>query len=88
MAACGGSGDRDGISASRCTRRRGRMLLPELDAIDQNPVDVSLLAEVMCPHVEQAAEVCAEEADRFLTEGFRTVAVLPPRPVTLGFIRV
>jgi 2-phosphoglycerate kinase len=39
-----------------------RRVLPELDAIDQDPVDASLLAEVMYPHVEQAAEVCAEEA--------------------------
>jgi hypothetical protein len=31
-----------------------RRVLPELDAIDQDPVDASLLAEVMYPHVEQA----------------------------------
>ena len=35
-----------------------RRVLPKLDAIDQNPVDASLLAEFMYPHVEQAAE-CA-----------------------------
>jgi predicted kinase len=40
-----------------------RRVLPELDAIDQDPVDASLLAEFMYPHVEQAAEVCAEEAE-------------------------
>jgi hypothetical protein len=47
-----------------------RRVLPELDAIDQDPVDAVLLAELTYPHVEQAAEVCAEEADCFLTEGF------------------
>jgi hypothetical protein len=47
-----------------------RRVLPELDAIDQDPVDASLLAEVMYPHIEQAAEVCTEEADCFLIEGF------------------
>jgi hypothetical protein len=47
-----------------------RRVLPELDAIDQDPVDASLLAEFMYPHVEQAAEVCAEEAESFLIEGF------------------
>jgi hypothetical protein len=47
-----------------------RRVLPELDAIDQDPVDASLLAEFMYPHIEQAAEVCAEEAECFLIEGF------------------
>src|SRR6266545_5281191 len=47
-----------------------RRVLPELDAIDQDPVDPSRLAEFMYPHVEQAAEVCVEEADCFLIEGF------------------
>jgi hypothetical protein len=47
-----------------------RRVLPELDAIDQDPVDASVLAEFMYPHVEQAAEVCVEEAERFLIEGF------------------
>src|SRR5215470_10705138 len=47
-----------------------RRVLPELDAIDQDPVDASLLADFMYPHVEQAAEVCAEEAECFLIEGF------------------
>src|SRR6266511_5201007 len=51
----------------------------ELDAIDQDPVDVSLLAEAMYPHVEQAAEVCAEEADRFLIEGFELAPCYPAR---------
>jgi len=51
----------------------------ELDAIDQDPVDVSLLAEAMYPHVEQAAEVCAEEADRFLIEGFELAPSYPAR---------
>jgi hypothetical protein len=56
-----------------------RRVLPELDAIDQDPVDASLLAEVMYPHVEQAAEVCAEEADRFLIEGFELAPSYPAR---------
>jgi hypothetical protein len=47
-----------------------RRVLPELEAIDHDPVDAWRLAEVMYPHVEQAAEVCAEEADCFLIEGF------------------
>lgn len=47
-----------------------RRVLPELDAIDQDPVDASRLAEFMYPHIEQAAEVCTEEAERFLIEGF------------------
>jgi predicted kinase len=34
-----------------------RRVLPQLDAIDQDPVDASLLAEFMYPHIEQAAEV-------------------------------
>ena len=47
-----------------------RRVLPQLDAIDQDPVDASLLAEFMYPHIEQAAEVCVEEAECFLIEGF------------------
>jgi hypothetical protein len=47
-----------------------RRVLPELDAIDQDPVDALLLAEFMYPHIEQAAEVCVEEAACFLIEGF------------------
>jgi hypothetical protein len=47
-----------------------RRVLPQLDAIDQDPVDAMLLAEFMYPHVEQAAEVCVEEAECFLIEGF------------------
>jgi hypothetical protein len=47
-----------------------RRVLPELDAIDQDPVDAWRLAEFMYPHIEQAAEVCVEEAAGFLIEGF------------------
>jgi predicted kinase len=47
-----------------------RRVLPDLDALDQDPLDAALLAAFMYPHVEQAAEVCAEEADTFLIEGF------------------
>ncbi len=56
-----------------------RRVLPELDAIDQDPVDAWLLAEFMYPHVEQAAEVCAEEAERFLIEGFEPSPSYPAR---------
>jgi hypothetical protein len=47
-----------------------RRVLPELDAVDQDPVDAARLAELMYPHIQQAAEVCVEEAEQFLTEGF------------------
>src|SRR6266571_526704 len=56
-----------------------RRVLPELDAIDQDPVDAHLLAEFLYPHVEQAAEVCAEEAERFLIEGFELSPSYPAR---------
>jgi hypothetical protein len=54
-------------------------VLPQLDAIDQDPVDASLLAECMYPHIETAAEVCAEESQRFLIEGFEVSASYPAR---------
>jgi predicted kinase len=47
-----------------------RRVLPDLDALDQDPVDAALLAAFMYPHIEQAAEVCVEEAETFLIEGF------------------
>ena len=56
-----------------------RRVAPEVDAIDQDPVDAPALAEVMYPHVEQAAEVCAEEANRFLIEGFELAPSYPRR---------
>jgi 2-phosphoglycerate kinase len=56
-----------------------RRVVPELDAVDQDPVDAGRLAEVMYPHIEQAAEVCAEEADRFLIEGFELAPSYPAR---------
>lgn len=56
-----------------------RHVLPELDAIDQDPVDASLLAECMYPHIEKAAEVCIEENERFLIEGFELSASYPAR---------
>src|SRR6266487_3035151 len=56
-----------------------RRVLPELDAIDQEPVDASLLSEFMYPHIEQAAEVCAEENERFLIEGFELSVSYPTR---------
>jgi len=42
-----------------------RRVLPELDAVDQDPVDAAQLAEMMYPHIEQAAKVCAEEAEQW-----------------------
>ena len=56
-----------------------RRVLPELDAIDQDPVDASLLSEYMYRHIEQAAEVCTEENERFLIEGFELSAFYPRR---------
>jgi hypothetical protein len=56
-----------------------RRVLPELDSIDQDPVDAARLAEFMYPHIEQAAEVCAEEAEQFLIEGFELSPAYPPR---------
>jgi hypothetical protein len=56
-----------------------RRVVPEVDAADQDPVDAAALAEVMYPHIEQAAEVCAEEADRFLIEGFELAPSYPIR---------
>ena len=56
-----------------------RRVLPELDAIDQDPVDASLLSEYMYPHIEQAAEVCTEENERFLIEGFELSVSYPAR---------
>src|SRR5215471_17285447 len=57
-----------------------RRVAPDVDAIDQDPVDAAALAEVMYPHIEQAAEVCAEEASRFLIEGFELAPSYPARP--------
>jgi hypothetical protein len=64
--------ERDGIPwlPTDVLRTVLRRVLPQLDAIDKDPVDALLLAEFMYPHVEQAAEVCAEEAACFLIEGF------------------
>jgi hypothetical protein len=56
-----------------------RRVLPELDAVDQDPVDAARLAELMYPHIEQAAEVSAEEAGQFLIEGFEVSPSYPAR---------
>jgi hypothetical protein len=45
-----------------------RRVLHELDSIDQDPVDAGRLAEFMYPHIEQALEMCAQEAAQFLIE--------------------
>jgi len=56
-----------------------RRVLPELDAVDQDPVDATRLAELMYPHIEQAAGVCVEEAEQFLIEGFELAPTYPAR---------
>ena len=56
-----------------------RRVLPELDSVDTDPVDAARLAEVMYPHIEVAAEVCVEEAERFLIEGFELATTYPAR---------
>ncbi len=56
-----------------------RRVLPELDALDQDPVDAVRLADGMYPHIEQASEVCAAEAARFLIEGFELSPSHPAR---------
>ena len=56
-----------------------RQVLPELDSVDTDPVDAARLAEVMYPHIEVAAEVCVEEAERFLIEGFELATTYPAR---------
>jgi hypothetical protein len=56
-----------------------RRVLPELDAIDRDPVDSAQLAEAMYPHIEQAAEVCVEEDRVFLIEGFEISPYYPAR---------
>jgi hypothetical protein len=56
-----------------------RRVLPQLDVIDQDPVDAAVLAAFMYPYIEQAAEVCAEEAERFLIEGFELSPFHPAR---------
>jgi predicted kinase len=38
-----------------------RRVQPELDAADRDPVGIVRLAEVMYPHIEKAAEVCARK---------------------------
>jgi hypothetical protein len=66
-----------------------RRLLPELDSIDQDPVDAARLAEFMYPHLEQAVEVCAEEAEQFLIEGFElSPAYLPRLQAAIGGITI
>src|SRR5207302_586664 len=47
-----------------------RRVLPELDTLDQGLVDATFVAEFMYPHIEQAAEVSAEEHEAFVIEGF------------------
>src|SRR6266508_2191642 len=39
-----------------------RRVLPELDELDQGDVSGAAVGELMYPHIEQAVEVCSEEA--------------------------
>ncbi|HEY6596692.1 MAG TPA: hypothetical protein VI011_21705 [Asanoa sp.] len=46
-----------------------RRVLPELDELDQGDVSATAVGDLMYPHLEQALEVCSEEAEQFLVEG-------------------
>lgn len=46
-----------------------RRVVPELDELDQGNVQATAVGELMYPHIEQAVEVCSEEAEQFLVEG-------------------
>src|SRR5215470_4524796 len=56
-----------------------RRVVPEVEITNQDPVDAAARAEVMYPHIQKWAEVCAEEADRFLIEGFELAPSYPVR---------
>jgi hypothetical protein len=56
-----------------------RRVLPELDELDQGDVPGAVVGDLMYPHIEQALEVCSEEAERFLVEGPDIVPAMVPR---------
>jgi hypothetical protein len=56
-----------------------RRVLPELDELDQGNVSATAVGELMYPHIEQAVEVCGEEAEQFLIEGPDIVPSMVPR---------
>ncbi len=56
-----------------------RRVLPELDDLDQGDVSAAAMGALMYPHIEQAVEVCGEEAERFLIEGPDIVPSMVPR---------
>ena len=56
-----------------------RRVLPELDELDQGNVLGAAVGELMYPHIEQAVEVCGEEAEQFLIEGPDIVPSMVPR---------
>lgn len=56
-----------------------RKVLPQLDDLDQGDVSAAAVSELMYPHIEQAVEVCGEEAERFLIEGPDLVPSTVPR---------
>ena len=55
-----------------------RRVLPELDDLDRGNVSAMAVGELMYPHIEQAVEVCGEEAEQFL-EGPEIVPWVVPR---------
>jgi len=56
-----------------------RRVLPELDELDQGNVTAAAVGDLMYPHIEQAVEVCGEEAEQFLIEGPDIVPSMVPR---------
>jgi hypothetical protein len=56
-----------------------RRVLPELDELDQGDVPGTAVGDLMYPHIEQAVEVCSEEAEQFMVEGPEIVPAMVPR---------
>jgi hypothetical protein len=56
-----------------------RRVLPQLDKLDQGNVSAAAVGELMYPHIQQAVEVCGEEAEQFLVEGPDIVPSMVPR---------
>jgi hypothetical protein len=56
-----------------------RRVVPELDELDQGNASATVVSELMYPHIEQAVEVCSEEAEQFLIEGPDIVPSMVPR---------
>lgn len=56
-----------------------RRVLPELDELDQGDVPGAVVGDLMYSHIEQALEVCSEEAEPFLVEGPEIAPAMVPR---------